>query len=143
MASAKKGLANEHKRSLGKQIMMRKLGLVAERRAEEAALVEAVAEAAVVGRPDDIKGQAIAAFVTIKDREPTEELRQELRMHVRKQIGALAQPDEIRFAAGVPKTRSGKIMRRLLRDIAAGRESAGDTSTLEDFSVLASLRAED
>ena len=111
----------------------------------ESALVshEAVAEAAVVGRPDDIKGQAIAAFVTIKDREPTEELRQELRMHVRKQIGALAQPDEIRFAAGVPKTRSGKIMRRLLRDIAAGRESAGDTSTLEDFSVLASLRAED
>jgi len=107
----------------------------------ESALVShpAVCEAAVVGRPDDLKGQAIAAFVTIRDREADEELRKELRMHVRKQIGALAQPDDLRFAASLPKTRSGKIMRRLLRDIASGREVAGDTSTLEDFSVLAQL----
>ena len=111
----------------------------------ESALVShrAVCEAAVVGRPDEIKGQGITAFVTISGYEPTEQLRQELRLHVRKTIGALAQPDEIRFTAAVPKTRSGKIMRRLLRDIAAGKESAGDTSTLEDYSVLASLRQED
>ncbi|PAY17415.1 acetate--CoA ligase [Rhodopirellula sp. SM50] len=111
----------------------------------ESALVShpSVAEAAVVGRPDDLKGEAIAAFVTVTDPNPGEELRQELRNHVRKQIGALAQPDDIRFAASVPKTRSGKIMRRLLRDIAAGREAAGDTSTLEDFTVLAQLREEE
>jgi len=111
----------------------------------ESALVShaAVCEAAVVGRPDEIKGQGITAFVTIAGYEPTEELRQELRQHVRKAIGALAQPDEIRFTAAVPKTRSGKIMRRLLRDIAAGKESAGDTSTLEDYSVLAQLRQEE
>ena len=96
-------------------------------------------ECATVGRPDDLKGQAIAAFVTVRDREATEELRQELRQHVRKQIGALAQPDDLRFAATLPKTRSGKIMRRLLRDIASGREVVGDTSTLEDYSVLAKL----
>lgn len=111
----------------------------------ESALVahEAVCEAAAVGRPDDVKGQAIAVFVTIRDREATEELRQELRQHVRKLIGALAQPDDIRFTAALPKTRSGKIMRRLLRDIAAGKESAGDTSTLEDYSILAKLREEE
>ncbi|WP_182865089.1 acetate--CoA ligase [Stieleria mannarensis] len=111
----------------------------------ESALVShpAVAEAAVVGRPDDLKGEAIAAFVTVTDPNPGEELRQELRNHVRKQIGALAQPDDIRFAASVPKTRSGKIMRRLLRDIAAGREAVGDTSTLEDFTVLAQLREDE
>jgi len=108
----------------------------------ESALVShpAVAEAAVVGRPDELKGQAIAAFVTLKT-EASEELRQELRMHVRKEIGALAQPDEIRFTNSLPKTRSGKIMRRLLRDIAAGKEQSGDTSTLEDYTVLAKLRA--
>ena len=107
----------------------------------ESALVShpAVCEAAVVGRPDDLKGQAIAAFVTIRDREADEEFRKELRMHVRKQIGALAQPDDLRFAASLPKTRSGKIMRRLLRDIASGREVVGDTSTLEDLSVIAKL----
>ena len=111
----------------------------------ESALVshDAVCEAAVVGRPDDLKGQAIAAFVTIRDREPDDELLRELRQHVRKQIGALAQPDDIRFAATLPKTRSGKIMRRLLRDIAAGREVVGDTSTLEDLNALAKLRDED
>lgn len=101
-----------------------------------------VAESAAVGRPDEIKGQAIAVFVTLTgDAEPSNELREELRQHVRKEIGALAQPDDIRFTAALPKTRSGKIMRRLLRDIASGAESTGqDTSTLEDFSVLASLR---
>ncbi len=99
-----------------------------------------VCEAAVVGRPDEIKGQAIAAFVTIVGTEATEELRDALRKHVRKEIGALAQPDDIRFAAILPKTRSGKIMRRLLRDIAAGKETLQDTSTLEDYSVLAKLR---
>ncbi|MEM6470572.1 MAG: acetate--CoA ligase [Planctomycetota bacterium] len=111
----------------------------------ESALVshEKVCEAAVVGRPDDLKGQAIAAFVTVTDADPDDQLRKELKLHVRQQIGALAQPDDIRFAAYVPKTRSGKIMRRLLRDIAAGREAAGDTSTLEDYSVLAKLRSED
>ena len=111
----------------------------------ESALVshEAVCEAAVVGRPDDLKGQAIAAFVTILGQEPTEELRKDLRLHVRKTIGALAQPDDIRFTATLPKTRSGKIMRRLLRDVASGREVVGDTSTLEDLSVLAKLSDED
>ena len=99
-----------------------------------------VAECAAVGRPHDIKGQAIAVFVTTTGVEPSEELRQELRLHVRKEIGALAVPDDIRFTDGVPKTRSGKIMRRLLRDIAAGKEATGDTSTLEDLSVLAKLR---
>ena len=77
--------------------------------------------------------------MTIREQEPSEELRKELRQHVRKQIGALAQPDDLRFAASLPKTRSGKIMRRLLRDIAAGHEVVGDTSTLEDYSVLAQL----
>jgi acetyl-CoA synthetase len=111
----------------------------------ESALVshDLVCEAAVVGRPDDLKGQAITAFVTVTDSEPSEELRNELKLHVRKLIGALAQPDDIRFAAAVPKTRSGKIMRRLLRDIAAGREAGGDTSTLEDYTVLAQLREEE
>ena len=112
----------------------------------ESALVShpAVAEAAAVGRPHDIKGEAVAVFVTLTgDFEPTEELRQELKDHVRKEIGALAVPDDIRFTSSLPKTRSGKIMRRLLRDIAAGRETVGDTTTLEDFSVLARLRGEE
>ena len=109
----------------------------------ESALVShpKVAEAAVVGRADDVRGQAIVAFVTVEGSQtPSEELRQELRAHVVKEIGALARPDEIRFADALPKTRSGKIMRRLLRDVAAGRESTGDTSTIEDLSVLARLR---
>ena len=112
----------------------------------ESALVShpAVAEAAAVGRPHEIKGEAVAVFVTLTaDADPTEELRQELKDHVRKEIGALAVPDDIRFANSLPKTRSGKIMRRLLRDLAAGRESKGDTTTLEDFSVLARLREEE
>ena len=111
----------------------------------ESALVShpKVAEAAAVGRPDEIKGQAIAVFVTVKDAEPDEELRKELKLHVRKEIGALAVPDDLRFTAALPKTRSGKIMRRLLRDIAAGKEASGDTTTLEDFTVLAQLRQDD
>ncbi|MEM9826798.1 MAG: acetate--CoA ligase [Planctomycetota bacterium] len=110
----------------------------------ESALVshDQVCEAAVVGRPHDLKGQAIAAFVTLSGAEPGEAMRRELKQHVRKAIGALAQPDDIRFAASLPKTRSGKIMRRLLREIASGKEVAGDTSTLEDYTVLAKL-AED
>jgi acetyl-CoA synthetase len=112
----------------------------------ESALVShpKVAEAAVVGKPDELRGQAIAAFVTLESgQHPTEELRNELRAHVVKEIGALARPDDIRFTDALPKTRSGKIMRRLLRDIAAGRESTGDTTTLEDLTVLAKLREED
>jgi acetyl-CoA synthetase len=103
-----------------------------------------VAEAAVVGRPDDIKGEGIAAFVTLKGgMEGTDELKKELRDHVTKEIGALARPDDVRFTAALPKTRSGKIMRRLLRDIAAGRATTQDTTTLEDYSVLAKLREEE
>lgn len=111
----------------------------------ESALVShpAVCEAAVVGRPHEIKGEGIAAFVTIRDAEPNDALREELRRHVRKEIGALAQPDDVRFTTSLPKTRSGKIMRRLLRDIAAGRGTSGDTSTLEDFSVIAKLRTDE
>jgi acetyl-CoA synthetase len=112
----------------------------------ESALVHhpKVAEAAVVGQPDEIKGEGIACFVTLKAGvEPTEELKKELREHVAKEIGALARPDSIRFTDTLPKTRSGKIMRRLLRDIAAGRQSTGDTTTLEDYSVLAKLREEE
>jgi acetyl-CoA synthetase len=103
-----------------------------------------VAEAAVVGKPDEIKGTAVVGFVSLESGvEATEPLRDELRQHVAKEIGPVARPDEIRFAAALPKTRSGKIMRRLLRDIAAGRETSGDTTTLEDFSVLASLRQDE
>jgi len=103
-----------------------------------------VAEAAVVGRPDEIKGEGIAAFVTLKGgNEGTEELKKELRDHVTREIGSLARPDDVRFTAALPKTRSGKIMRRLLRDIAAGRATTQDTTTLEDYSVLAKLREEE
>jgi acetyl-CoA synthetase len=112
----------------------------------ESALVShpAVAEAAVVGRPDDLKGQAIAAFVTLEGgQQPSEALKKALRDHVAREIGALARPDDLRFTDTLPKTRSGKIMRRLLRDVAAGRESTGDTTTLEDLGVLARLREQD
>jgi acetyl-CoA synthetase len=109
----------------------------------ESALVahDAVVEAAVVGRPDELTGQAIAAFVTVGPGVAAgDELRGELMAHVAKEIGKLARPAEIRFTDALPKTRSGKIMRRLLRDIAAGKETVQDTSTLEDYSVLARLR---
>lgn len=102
-----------------------------------------VAEAAAVGRPDDLKGEAVAVFVTATGVEPNDEFRKVLKQHVRKEIGALAQPDDIRFTNSLPKTRSGKIMRRLLKDIAAGKETVGDTSTLEDYSVLANLRQDE
>ncbi len=109
----------------------------------ESALVahDAVAEAAVVGRPDELKGQAIAAFVTLEQgRNPTPELKEELRKWVVKEIGALAKPEDIRFTDTLPKTRSGKIMRRLLRELATSGEVKGDTTTLEDFSVIAKLK---
>jgi acetyl-CoA synthetase len=111
----------------------------------ESALVShpKVAEAAAVGRPDELKGEAVAVFVTLRDAVPSEALRKELQQHVRKEIGALAQPDDIRFTGALPKTRSGKIMRRLLKDIAAGKETVGDTTTLEDYSVLAKLREDE
>lgn len=112
----------------------------------ESALVHhaMVAEAAVVGKPDEIKGEGISCFVTLLGGiPPTEELKKELREHVAREIGALARPDEIRFTESLPKTRSGKIMRRLLRDIASGRQTTGDTTTLEDYTVLAKLREED
>ena len=112
----------------------------------ESALVahSKVAEAAVVGRPDEMKGQAIAAFVSLEEGvEPTEELKQELRQWVAKEIGALARPDDLRFTQQLPKTRSGKIMRRLLRELATTGTVTGDTTTLEDFAVIASLRNDD
>ena len=112
----------------------------------ESALVShgAVAEAAVVARPDDIKGSSIVAFVTLEgSHSASDELNQELRAHVTKEIGALARPDDIRFTDALPKTRSGKIMRRLLREIATSGSVAGDVTTLEDFSVLEKLRAEE
>jgi len=103
-----------------------------------------VAEAAVVGRPDDLKGTAIVAFVTpLGSVHAGEKLRAALLDQVSRQIGAIAKPAEIRFTDALPKTRSGKIMRRLLRDIASGRETIGDTTTLEDYSVLARLREGD
>ena len=108
----------------------------------ESALVahDLVAEAAVVGFPHELKGEGICCFVSLKKGEGDDALIKTLIQHVREQIGALATPDKIRFAPALPKTRSGKIMRRLLRDIAAGRESTQDTTTLEDTTVLTALR---
>jgi acetyl-CoA synthetase len=103
-----------------------------------------VAESAVVARPDDVTGQAIVAFVTPKGGIAADDaLREQIKAHVVTEIGALARPAEIRFTEALPKTRSGKIMRRLLRDIAAGVATVGDTTTLEDYSVLAKLRADE
>ena len=112
----------------------------------ESALVShpAVAEAAVVGRPHEIKGQAVVAFVTLKEHAVHgPELAKELQNHVGKEIGAIAKPDDIRFTQTLPKTRSGKIMRRLLKEIVSGGEVKGDTSTLEDFNVVANLQKEE
>jgi acetyl-CoA synthetase len=111
----------------------------------ESALVahDAVVEAAVVGRPDELTGQAIVAFCSLAPNfDPSDDLRGDLKRWVTEQIGALARPAEIHFADALPKTRSGKIMRRLLKDIASGAEQVGDTTTLEDYSVLARLREE-
>jgi acetyl-CoA synthetase len=108
----------------------------------ESALVDhpSVAEAAVVGKAHELKGQAIAAFVTLKEgHRATAEMRDDLKEHVAKKIGAIARPDDILFSADLPKTRSGKIMRRLLRDIAEGR-ALGDTTTLADPGVVARLK---
>jgi acetyl-CoA synthetase len=110
----------------------------------ESALVShpAVAEAAAVGRPDELKGQALVVFVTVKAGQSAgKELKEALGAHIDREIGRFARPDSIRFADSLPKTRSGKIMRRLLKDIAAGGETKGDTTTLEDFNVLTKLRA--
>jgi acetyl-CoA synthetase len=112
----------------------------------ESALVhhDKVAEAAVVGRPDEIKGEGLVCFVTLRGGvTASEDLKKELTDHVVKEIGALARPDDVRFTDTLPKTRSGKIMRRLLRDIAGGKQTTQDTTTLEDFSVLARLREEE
>jgi acetyl-CoA synthetase len=111
----------------------------------ESALVshDKVAEAAVVGRPDEVKGNAIFAFVILQGRredEDLEQLTEDLRSHVTQQIGPIAKPEEIRFADGLPKTRSGKIMRRLLRAIASGEEITQDTSTLENEEVVRQLQ---
>jgi acetyl-CoA synthetase len=108
----------------------------------ESAIVghESAAEAAVVGRPDEIKGQGVVAFVVLKEgHAASKELAEKIRSHVAKAIGPIAKPDEIRFAEALPKTRSGKIMRRLLKQIAAGVQITGDTTTLEDLSVLTRL----
>jgi acetyl-CoA synthetase len=110
----------------------------------ESALVDhhAVAEAAVVGKAHELKGQAVAAFVTLKEGfSPSEELKRELMQHVVQKIGAIARPDAILFSADLPKTRSGKIMRRLLKDIADGR-TLGDTTTLADPKVVEKLKSE-
>jgi acetyl-CoA synthetase len=119
----------------------------------ESALVShpVVAEAAVVGRPDEMKGQAIVAFVTLEadavaghtGPEALAALKNELKKWVAKEIGSLARPEEIRFAETLPKTRSGKIMRRLLRELATTGTVSGDTTTLEDFRVIAMLRESD
>lgn len=114
----------------------------------ESALVAhaSVAEAAVVARPDEVKGNALVAFVTLKasaDRSDLTGLKERLRQHVAKEIGHIAKPDDVRFTESLPKTRSGKIMRRLLRELVTGGAVSGDTTTLEDFSVLEHLRAGD
>jgi acetyl-CoA synthetase len=120
----------------------------------ESALVShpKVAEAAVVGRPDELKGQAVVSFVTLKadalqaiggDEGKLAAMKKELQAHVAKEIGAIARPDDVRFADALPKTRSGKIMRRLLRELAGGGQVKGDTTTLEDLSVLAALQKDE
>jgi acetyl-CoA synthetase len=112
----------------------------------ESALVShpAVAEAAAVGRPDELKGQSLVVFVTLKSTHiASDQLKEDLRAHVGKEIGSLAKPDLVRFAAGLPKTRSGKIMRRLLKELATSGEIKGDTTTLEDFSVITTLKADE
>jgi acetyl-CoA synthetase len=113
----------------------------------ESALVShpSVAEAAVVGRPDELKGQGVVAFVTLKkgNTADLEEMKKTLKTHVTKEIGALARPDDIRFSEGLPKTRSGKIMRRLLRELASSGKVQGDTTTLEDFGVIAALEKDE
>ena len=112
----------------------------------ESALVahDKVAEAAVVGRPDETKGQAVAAFVTLEmGHNPSPQLKEELRQWVAKEIGSMAKPDDIRFTDQLPKTRSGKIMRRLLRELASSGEVKGDVTTLEDMAVISRLQQDE
>jgi len=112
----------------------------------ESALVRhpAVAEAAVVGKPHEITGQAVACFVTLKQGQwDHEQLGKDLRQWVAHEIGSFAKPEQIRFTDALPKTRSGKIMRRLLREIVTSNTVVGDVTTLEDFSVLEKLRGEE
>lgn len=112
----------------------------------ESALVShsSVAEAAIVGKPDEVKGSSVVAFVTLKgNAKASPELKEKLRDHVAKEIGPIAKPDAIRFAAGLPKTRSGKIMRRILKQVVTGGKQFGDTTTLEDFSVVEGLQDEE
>ena len=113
----------------------------------ESALVShpAVAEAAVIAKPDEIKGNVLIAFVTIKMNVNYDiiALKQELKDHVSIQIGSIARPEDIRFTESLPKTRSGKIMRRLLRELSSTGMISGDTTTLEDFNVLEQLREEE
>ena len=112
----------------------------------ESALVAhpSVAEAAVVGIPHEIKGSAVAAFVTLRgDAKPSEDLKKTLIDQVSKEIGSFAKPEALRFTDALPKTRSGKLMRRLLREVAAGGEVKGDVTTLEDMNVIAKLREEE
>ena len=109
----------------------------------ESALVShpAVAEAAVIGRPDDLKGQAVVSFVTLKGNyDSTPELQKELRNHVGKVIGAIAKPDDVYFAPALPKTRSGKIIRRLLKELVTTGKVSGNTTTLEDHGVIDQLK---
>lgn len=102
----------------------------------------AVAEAAVVGRPDDLKGQAVVCFVTLKEsHQPSDALQQDLRQHVGKSIGAIAKPDDLYFAPALPKTRSGKIMRRLLKELVTHGKITGNVTTLDDVNVIANLAA--
>jgi acetyl-CoA synthetase len=108
----------------------------------ESAIVsqKGVAEAAVVGRPDEVKGQAVVAFVTLAQGiTPTDDLKQVIRDHVAREIGSIARPDEIRWADALPKTRSGKIMRRLLKELATSGVARGDVTTLEDVTILSTL----
>lgn len=104
----------------------------------------AVAESAAVGRPDELKGHSLVVFVTLKSTHTaSDQLKEDLRAHVGKEIGSLAKPDQVRFAAGLPKTRSGKIMRRLLKELATTGEIKGDTTTLEDFAVISALKSDE
>jgi acetyl-CoA synthetase len=104
-----------------------------------------VAEAAAVGKPDELKGQALVVFVTLKNGAPADKAtKDKLTEHIDKEIGKFARPEQIRFTDALPKTRSGKIMRRLLKEVASGNtQTQGDTSTLEDLAVLAKLQQSD